>query len=303
MNLFDTDLPLQEAVRREHGDWGADRLRALGLIAGSTQACEHSDRAERNSPRLRPDGTVECDPSWHWMLETAVAHEVPTLPWRDPRPGAHVVRVALGYLWGQVNTGVMCPMIMTFAAIPVLRRFGGERWLPALLNGDALAGQAYTEQQGGSDLRATRTVAKPLGDGTYELHGRKWFCSAPMCDVFLTLAQTDAGLSCFLVERAEGFEIVRLKDKLGTRALPTAEVEFRGVRGWPIGEGAAASPRSCTTSATPGSARQPPRRCAPPWWRPSSTPGSARPSAPGWRISRRWPTCWPIWPWMPRRPP
>jgi putative acyl-CoA dehydrogenase len=235
MNLFETDLALREAIEREHANWGVDRLTALGELAGSAEAREHADRAERNSPRLTGDGTVECDPGWHWMLETAVAHEIPTLPWQDPRPGAQVVRVALGYLWGQVNTGVMCPMIMTFAAIPVLRRFGGERWVPRLLDG-ALAGQAYTEQQGGSDLRTTRTVAKPLGDGSYELWGDKWFCSAPMCDVFLTLAQTDDGLSCFLIERAEGFNVVRLKDKLGTRALPTAEVELRGVRGWLLGE-------------------------------------------------------------------
>jgi putative acyl-CoA dehydrogenase len=242
MDLFETDLALQEAVNREHGGWGTERLSGLGRIAGGAEAREHATRAEHNSPTLRGN-TVDCDPSWHWLLATAVEHEVPSLAWRENRPGAQVVRVALGYLWGQLNTGAMCPMIMTFAAVPVLRRFGGElaeRWVPRLTDPDyargALAGQAFTEQQGGSDLRLTATRATPLGDGSYELWGHKWFCSAPMGEVFLTLAQTDAGLSCFLVERADGFEIVRLKDKLGTRSLPTAEIEFRGVRGWLVGE-------------------------------------------------------------------
>jgi putative acyl-CoA dehydrogenase len=153
------------------------------------------------------------------------------------------VRVAMGLLWGQVNTGVMCPVIMTFAAVPALQRYGGATgagWIERLTTPDydrgALAGQAFTERQAGSDLRRTTTRAEPAGDGVYELWGHKWFCSAPMCDVFLTLAQTDPGLTCFLVERGPGFQIVRLKDKLGTRALPSAEIEFRGARAWLVGE-------------------------------------------------------------------
>lgn len=250
MNLFEADLALKEALEREGGSWGTGRTSKLGQIAGSRQAREHAERAERNSPRLHthdPVGRridhVECDPSWHWLVATGVGHEIASLPWRHERPGAHAVRAALGYLWGQLSTGVMCPLIMTFAAVPALRKYGGPaaaRWLERLTLPDyqqgALAGQAYTEKQAGSDLRQTTTRAQRLPGGGFELWGHKWFVSAPMCDAFLTLAQTSRGLSCFLVERQEGMEIVRLKDKLGTRALPTAEVEFCGVAGHLIGE-------------------------------------------------------------------
>lgn len=250
MNLFDTNLALQEALERERGGWGAGRAREIGQLAGSLQARDHARRAEINQPRLythdssgRRIDQVECDPSWHWLLATGVEHEVASLPWRDPRPGAHVVRVALGYLWGQLSTSVMCPLIMTFAAAPVLRKYGGpqgrelaERLTTPDYHAGALAGQAYTEKQAGSDLRQTTTRAVRLADGGFELWGHKWFVSAPMCDMFLTLAHTDRGLSCFLAQRQEGFEIIRLKDKLGTRALPTAEVEFRGLPAHLIGE-------------------------------------------------------------------
>jgi putative acyl-CoA dehydrogenase len=249
-NLFEADLALQEALAREGGGWGTARVRELGALAGSEPAREHAARAERNQPTLQTHDRagerldeVRCDPSWHWLLAEAVRRGVAALPWQEPRPGAHVVRVALGHLWGQLDTGVMCPLIMTFAAAAALEEFGGEDtapWLRRLTLADyargALAGQAFTERQGGSDLRATATRAEPDGDGGFRLWGAKWFCSAPMCDVFLTLARTDAGLCCFLIERGAGFRIVRLKDKLGTRSLPSAEVELDGVRGGLLGE-------------------------------------------------------------------
>ena len=249
LNLFDANLALQEAVAREGGGWGIDRLREIGAVAGSDEAREHADRAERNGPSLETHDRngnldhVRCDPSWDWLLAAAINREAHSLPWRTPRPGAHVVRAALTYIWTELDTSVMCPVIMTFAAVPVLTAHApalAERWQARLTSPDpervALAGQAFTEKQGGSDVRANTTRAKPAGDGSYKLWGHKWFCSAPTCDVFLTLAQTDAGPSCFLIERDAGFAIVRLKDKLGTRALPSAEVEFRGVRGWLVGE-------------------------------------------------------------------
>jgi putative acyl-CoA dehydrogenase len=250
VNLFDVDLALQEALEREAGGWGLDRAREVGALAGSTEAREHSRRAERNEPRLlaydRYGGRidqVELDPSWHWLLRGAIEREIHGLPWREQRPGAHVVRAAMFTLWGNANDGVMCPVSMTYAAVPALRDGAPElaaEWEPRLTKPDyelgALAGMAMTERQGGSDVRANITRAEPSGEGFYQLYGHKWFCSYPPCDVFLVLAQAPAGLSCFLVERGPGMEFQRLKDKLGTRSLPSSEVELRGISGQLVGE-------------------------------------------------------------------
>ena len=249
-NLFELDLALGEALEREGGGWGAGQAREAGAVAGSVAALEHGRRAERNEPRLithdrfgnRSD-LVELDPSWHWLLRGAVERSIHSLPWRQPGPGAHVVRAALFTLWGNANDGVMCPVSMTYAAVPALRDGAPDlaaEWEPRLTapdyEGGALAGMAMTERQGGSDVRANITRADPVSDGSYELHGHKWFCSYPPCDVFLVLAQAPHGLSCFLVERGPGMEFQRLKDKLGTRSLPSSEVEFRGAVARLIGE-------------------------------------------------------------------
>jgi putative acyl-CoA dehydrogenase len=249
-NLFELDVALGEALDREGGGWGADRAREAGAVAGSVEAREHSRRAERNEPRLTTHDrygnridAVELDPSWHWLLEGAVARSIHSLPWREPQPGAHVVRAALFTLWSNANDGVMCPVSMTYAAVPALRDGAPElaaEWEPRLTLPDyergALSGMAMTERQGGSDVRANITRAEPVGGGAYEIHGHKWFCSYPPCDVFLVLAQAPAGLSCFLVQRGPGMEFQRLKDKLGTRSLPSSEVEFRGALGRLVGE-------------------------------------------------------------------
>ncbi len=249
-NVFEADVALREAIEREGAGWGVDRLRDIGALAGSPEALEHSERCERNQPLLRTHDRyghrvdqVELDPSWHWLLRQAVEREVHSLPWRDPQPGAHTVRAGLMYVWSQVNAGVMCPVSMTYSVIPALRqnKEAAAEWEPRLVKPDleagALAGMAMTEKQGGSDVRANTTRAERGSDGTYEITGHKWFCSYPPCDVFLTLAQTSEGLSCFLIEgRDPGFRIQRLKDKLGTRSLPSSEVEFHGVRGRLVGE-------------------------------------------------------------------
>jgi putative acyl-CoA dehydrogenase len=248
-NVFESDIPLREALEREGGGWGVDRLRDAGELAGSPEALEHSERAERNEPMLRTHDRygnridrVELDPSWHWCLRQAIEREVHSLPWRDPQPGGHVVRAALFFVWGQVNSGVMCPVSMTYSAIPALREEPdiAAEWEPRITrpsyDGGALVGMAMTEKQGGSDVRANSTRAVPGGDG-WEITGHKWFCSYPPCDLFLTLAQAPAGLSCFLIEGSDpGFRIQRLKDKLGTRSLPSSEVEFHGVRGQLLGD-------------------------------------------------------------------
>ena len=234
-NVFEADTSAREAVEREGADWGLDRLSDIGALAGSVEAHEHSERCERNEPVLRTHdrygnrvGEVELDPSWHWLLREAIERGIHSLPWRDPQPGAHTVRAALMYVWNQVNGGVMCPVSMTYSVIPALRENPdlAEEWEPRLVLEDyeagALAGMAMTEKQGGSDVRANTTRAEPQSDGTYEITGHKWFCSYPPCDVFLTLAQAPEGLSCFLIEgRDPGFRVQRLKDKLGTRSLPS----------------------------------------------------------------------------------
>ena len=250
IDLLESDLALAEALEREGGAWGRAAVREAGLVAGGVEALEHSHRAERNEPRLvthdrygnRID-QVDLDPSWHWLLKGAVNRAIHSLPWSDGRAGAHVVRAAMFSLWSNANDGVMCPVSMTYAAVPALRDAAPElaaEWEPRLTKPDyahgALAGMAMTERQGGSDVRANITRADPVGDGTFEIHGHKWFCSYPPCDLFLVLAQAPAGLSCFLVERGPGMEFQRLKDKLGTRSLPSSEVEFRGIEGRLIGE-------------------------------------------------------------------
>jgi putative acyl-CoA dehydrogenase len=257
VNLFEIDHALREGLEREGGDWGIARAREAGAFAGSVEALEHSRRAERNVPILRTHDrygnridAVELDPSWHALLGGAVERGIHSLPWRTvpgsdlaPTPGSHVVRAALFMLWSNANAGVMCPVSMTYAAVPALRDGAPElaaEWEPRLTVPDyergALAGMAMTERQGGSDVRANITRAEPAGGDVYELHGHKWFCSYPPCDVFLVLAQAPGGLSCFLVERGPGMEFQRLKDKLGTRSLPSSEVEFHGAAGRLVGE-------------------------------------------------------------------
>jgi putative acyl-CoA dehydrogenase len=249
VNYFDADIALQEGVVREGADWALDRLHDTGEVIGSAEAQEHGRRAERNEPRLITHDSfgnrvdeVDLDPSWHWLLRGAVEREIHALPWRNPQPGAHVARAALELLWTQANAGVMCPVSMTYSAIPALRvdpdiaaDWEPRLTLPEYASG-ALCGMAMTEKQGGSDVRANTTRAEPIGDGWYEITGHKWFCSYPPCEVFLVLAQASAGLSCFLLERGPGMEFQRLKDKLGTRSLPSSEVEFRSAPARLLGE-------------------------------------------------------------------
>ncbi|HWT25576.1 MAG TPA: acyl-CoA dehydrogenase family protein [Solirubrobacteraceae bacterium] len=242
VNFFDADAALREGLEREGAGWAVDRVRDCGAVAGSAEAQEHADRAERHVPRLRTHDrygrridALELDPSWHWLLRGAIEREIHALPWRHARAGAHVAHAALVLLWSQLDAGVVCPVTMTYAAVPALRADAAlaAEWEPRLTLPDhdrgALCGMAMTEKQGGSDVRAGTTRAEPAGNGRYELTGHKWFCSHPACDVFLVLAQAPAGLSCFVAERGRGFELQRLKDKLGTRSLASAEVEFRSL--------------------------------------------------------------------------
>jgi putative acyl-CoA dehydrogenase len=263
-DLYDADPALASALHREGAGWAEDRVRALGALAGSPEAIGWGEAADTHPPKLRTHDRygrrvdeVEFHPAWHRLLGTAVRHGLHAAPWRDPRPGAQVARAAGFYLWSQVEAGHGCPVSMTFAAVPALRAAGGlaAEWEPKLTalayepglaplaaKAGALCGMAMTEKQGGSDVRANTTAAVPAGDDLWRLTGHKWFCSAPMSDAFLVLAQAPAGLSCFLVPRVlpdgarNGFHLQRLKDKLGNRANASAEVELDGAAARLVGE-------------------------------------------------------------------
>ena len=215
-------------------------MRDFGQVVGSAEADEHRRRAQRNIPQLHQHDRfghrvdqIEYDPSMHWMLRLGVEREVNSLAWRDPQPGAHVVRYGLFYMMNQLDTGPCCPMSINYAATPTIRQDAAlaAEWEQRLTLPDydrfAQAGMVMTEKQGGSDLRANTTVAEPAGDGWYELTGHKWFCTHPVFEVFLTLGQAPGGITCFVAERPHpGFRLQRLKDKLGGRCLASSEVEF-----------------------------------------------------------------------------
>jgi len=249
-NAFDADPALREAIEREGGAWGVDRARDFGAVTGSAEADEHCRRAQRNIPVLHTHDRfgnrverVEYDPSMHWMLRLGVEREVNSLPWREERGGAHVVRATLFYLFNGLDTGPCCPMSINYAAVPTFRQDPAlaAEWEDRLALPDydrfAQAGMVMTEKQGGSDLRANSTQAVPAGDGWYELTGHKWFCTHPIFDVFLTLAQAPGGITCFVATRPDpGFRLQRLKDKLGGRCLASSEVEYARLPARILGE-------------------------------------------------------------------
>jgi putative acyl-CoA dehydrogenase len=253
-NLFEADAPLREALEREGAGWAHDWVSELGQLAGTPEAIAWGFQANDNPPKLRTHDRfgnrideVEFHPAWHRLMEVAIGHGLHALPWREPRPGAHAARAAGFYVWSQVEGGHGCPVSMTYAALPALRRQPdlAAEWEPLMtaLEYDpglrphaakrgVLFGMAMTEKQGGSDVRANTTRATPTAGGEYQLTGHKWFCSAPMCDAFLVLAQAPGGLSCFLLPRVlpdgtrNAFHIQRLKDKLGNRSNASSEIEL-----------------------------------------------------------------------------
>jgi len=268
VNLFTSDRVLTEALRREGAEWAGSQARELGEIVGRRETISLGFEANENPPVLRAfdrNGNrideVEFHPAWHALMGLGVEHGLHALPWREPRPGAHVARAALFMLLAEVEAGVGCPLSMTYSAVPALRlqpEVAAEweprvtstvydpRLVPSPEKAGALCGMAMTEKQGGSDVRANTTAALPVGEGgpggEYEITGHKWFCSAPMCDAFLVLAQASGGLSCFLLPRftpdgaRNRFHLQRLKDKLGNRSNASSEVEFRAAWARLIGE-------------------------------------------------------------------
>ena len=273
VDMFSTNVPLVEATRREGAGWVLERAAELGRLIGG-EPMRWGFEANEHTPVLRTHDRygnrideVEFHPAWHRLMRLSVEHELHALPWRSQEPAAHAARAALYMTAMHAEAGFACPTTMTFAAIPTLRMQPelAAEWeplltatsydpalVPAREKGSALAGMAMTEKQGGSDVRANTTVARAAArfgiadeggpGGEYELTGHKWFCSAPMSDVFLVLAQADDGLSCFLLPRVlpdgtrNAFHIQRLKDKLGNRSNASSEIELHGAWARMVGE-------------------------------------------------------------------
>lgn len=258
------DPALLDGLERAGAGWAAAEVHELGRLAGSELAQDWGRLVNEHEPVLRTHDRyghrideVEFHPHWHDLMTVAVEHGLHGTPWRDPRAGAHAARAAKFYVWGQVEAGHSCPISMTYAAIPALRANPelAARYEPLLAATEydfglrepttkrgLIAGMSMTEKQGGSDVRANTTTATPSADGSYTLVGHKWFTSAPMSDLFLTLAQAPGGLSCFLLPRVlpdgslNPIRLQRLKDKLGNRSNASSEIEYDHAVGWLVGE-------------------------------------------------------------------
>lgn len=263
-DVFGADTALVEAVARHGADGHHERLHALGRGAGLPEWRERGLDANRDLPRLRSHDRyghrvdeVEFHPAWHELMRHSVEWGLHADPWVSSHKGAHVARAAGFVTWTQVEPGHLCPISMTYASIPALRRSGADTdgWVAGLASTTydfglrppeqkrgLIAGMAMTEKQGGSDVRANTTIAERTADGSYRLTGHKWFCSAPMSDVFLVLAQTPVGVTCFLVPRVlpdgtrNTFRIQRLKDKLGNRSNASSEIEFADTHAVRLGD-------------------------------------------------------------------
>ncbi len=267
-DVFASNVPLVEATRREGAEWVLERASELGRVIGGEPQQLWGRLANENKPTLRTHDRyghrideVEFHPAWHQLMTLGVTNELHSLPWTTSEPFAHTARAALYMTAMQAEAGFCCPITMTFAVVPALRAqpaLAAEweplltatsydpRLIPAAEKGSAIAGMAMTEKQGGSDVRANTTIASPVGEGgageEYELVGHKWFCSAPMSDMFLVLAQTDDGLSCFLLPRIlpdgtrNAFHIQRLKDKLGNHSNASSEIELHNAWARMVGE-------------------------------------------------------------------
>ena len=263
VNLFTSDAALQHALGHAGGAMHAARLTEFGARAGSAEVADWAMQANRNTPQLktfdrygRRIDEVEFHPAYHALMKLGLEAGIASAAWSGIEAG-HVLHTAIEFLMAQAEPGVCCPMTMTYAALAALRHQPDVAgvWTPRILVGKydpascpapdkagVTIGMAMTEKQGGSDVRANTTRAVPAGDGGYTLTGHKWFCSAPMCDAFLTLAYTDKGLTCFLAPRwtpqgeRNAIQIMRLKDKLGDRANASSEIEYHGAWAQPIGE-------------------------------------------------------------------
>ncbi|HDL6508910.1 isovaleryl-CoA dehydrogenase [Yersinia enterocolitica] len=269
-NLYLSDMALREAVMREHAGWDGEDLSRIGLQLGSQESLELGRLANANPPELlRYDAAgqrldqVRFHPAWYVLMQELVNHRVHNLPWQeDARIGSFVARAARFILHAQVEAGTLCPITMTFGAIPLLQQTLPplfQSWIPALLSDrydshqivgsqkrGLLIGMGMTEKQGGSDVLSNSTRAEPLqfrGNGeAYRLVGHKWFFSVPQSDAHLVLAQAEGGLSCFFLPKIlpdgtyNAIRLERLKEKLGNRSNASSEVEFDNATAWLLGD-------------------------------------------------------------------
>lgn len=269
-NLYLSDMALREAVMREHAGWDGEDLSLIGLQLGSQESLELGRLANANPPELlRYDAAgqrldqVRFHPAWYVLMQELVNHRVHNLPWQeDARIGSFVARAARFILHAQVEAGTLCPITMTFGAIPLLQQTLPplfQSWIPALLSDrydshqivgsqkrGLLIGMGMTEKQGGSDVLSNSTRAEPLqarGNGeAYRLVGHKWFFSVPQSDAHLVLAQAEGGLSCFFLPKIlpdgsyNAIRLERLKEKLGNRSNASSEVEFDNATSWLLGD-------------------------------------------------------------------
>ena len=267
-NLYEQDIALQEAVQREGAGKAESDLKTFGALAGDAAIIDLGFRANNNKPTFNTHDRfghrideVDFHPSYHELMRLAFENGLHSSPWTDPGKGAHVARAAKYYMHSQVEAAHCCPVTMTFAAIPSIRKQPelaslwesrvlansyDPRNVPDSQKSSVTIGMAMTEKQGGSDVRANSTLAHAVGANVpgqaYELIGHKWFVSAPMCDAFLVLAQAPGGLSCFLMPRwrpdgsKNPWQVQRLKNKMGNVANASSEVELRGALAWMIGE-------------------------------------------------------------------
>ncbi len=257
-NLYAADPTLAQLVEHHHAGHHGRALTDFAATAGSTHYRRLGDLANRHDPVLHTHDRfghrideVEFHPAWHELMATSLATGMQSVCWEAE--GGWVARVAYNYLDSQIEAGHWCPISMTGAAVATLgdelpawtARLKAPAYDPELApietKSSALCGMGMTEKQGGSDVRANTSVAVAAGDGWFEITGHKWFTSAPMSDAFLVLANTDAGLSCFLMPRVlddgsrNRIRVMRLKDKLGNRSNASSELEFDGARALLVG--------------------------------------------------------------------
>lgn len=268
INLFEIDQPLHKILQHYDASWGAESANTYGEMLGSAEWIRKGHQANTYSPIFHSHNSkgdrideIEFHPAYHDILGLSISQGLTSQPWTTTQAGAQTVRMAKTYLATQNEAGTGCPITMTFASLPAIRNHlpQADEWIPKLLNTkydprnkayfekDGLTiGMAMTEKQGGTDVRANTTIATPLsksGRGElYSIVGHKWFCSAPMCDAFLTLAQTKTGLSCFFLPRwtedgqKNHFRIQQLKQKLGNQSNASSEIEFDGAHAWLMGQ-------------------------------------------------------------------